>query len=83
MTNIGKCPCEQCILLAICRHKEYTMLFIECSIIANHVADKNRQDDEDIRIKLVEQLETTLNPTKWKYDYYPAENSKHKLIMSK
>jgi len=31
--NNEKCPCEECILIPICRHKPYFQLLDECSLL--------------------------------------------------
>jgi len=41
-----KIPCEECILLAICKNKDYVDLLEDCSIIYNILYDhtKHRKD---------------------------------------
>lgn len=76
-----KCPCEECISLAICRHKQFAIIFHQCSIIEDHVTGFNEEGKRDAT--LIEQLEKTLNPTLWTYDYYQSKNFKYKLVLNK
>lgn len=32
------CPCEQCISLAMCKHRQYDILIKHCHIIREHIA---------------------------------------------
>lgn len=67
MTNI-KYPCEECICIPICRHKKYTDLVRNCSILISTLyVDKkliigNRRSsfNRDILI-----LEATIKPVSW------------------
>jgi hypothetical protein len=31
------CPCERCVVLAICKHKDYRDLMDECELVRNHL----------------------------------------------
>lgn len=61
----NKCPCEECISLAICRHKEYKNLFHNCSIINDHI--RAHRDPEYRNAERIYELERILNPTNWAY----------------
>jgi len=41
----GKCPCEDCICISICKNKQIYYLFHDCSLITNYCRpfeDKNK-----------------------------------------
>jgi len=37
---MNKCPCKECIILAMCRHKSYRTLVIECSLLEKFLYGK-------------------------------------------
>jgi len=68
-------PCDNCICVPICRHKTYSKLFDDCSLLYRHI-DVKSQDIGDtsyitvdivhcnhVRFRYV--LQTYLNPTTW------------------
>ena len=72
-----KCPCKECICLAVCKHKNYTAMLNECIMINNYLYDNIesfksktpryadwRVDDFDKRI--VKAIDS-LKPSKWKF----------------
>lgn len=56
-------PCEECMLLPICRHKNAGPLLEDCSLLTDWQPEISRPLDRD-GSKLF-QLEATLKPTKW------------------
>lgn len=63
MNTEKTCPCEGCISLAICRHKDYYDLFQQCIIIREIDPYYNRPMNRD-RV-FTRLLFKTLNPTEW------------------
>ena len=61
-----KCPCENCVCLPVCRHKEYSNLFIDCSLIREYIPDHNlvfmRSWDH------IYHLEEIMKPTRWGFE---------------
>jgi len=79
--TIEKCPCEECISLAICRHKVYGKMFSECSIIKAYIP--NHSIESERNPYRVTQLEKALKPTRWTYDYCRDLNPVYKMILNK
>ena len=77
-------PCEQCISLAICRHKSYLALFWDCSLL--RIYEPRYQEltgrNEDLILKLVSVLEPTLwsfKPEKVWDDIYVVRDKNSKF----
>jgi len=66
-----KCPCIDCVLIAICKYKTFIEVQNECSLLehhlyidmvdSNHVFSKKRADFNE-RVK---EVHDTLIPTRW------------------
>jgi hypothetical protein len=76
-----ECPCENCVCIPICRHKLYGFLFRDCSLIKDQIPYSN--DERKRNPDLLEQLEKTLNPTRWTYHWCPDIDQDHKLIVDR
>jgi len=62
MTN-QECPCKECILIPICRHREYYDLFEHCILVVNYIPNhRQRHIRNMIRIRRVFNM---INPSKW------------------
>ena len=62
------CPCGQCILIPICRHKEYYTIFEQCILISEYIPNhQHRHIRNMIRIRKVFKL---FNPDKWSVGPY-------------
>jgi hypothetical protein len=58
-----KCPCEDCLCVPICRHKNYTSLFYDCSLIDDYTREKPfKAKMSSPRVKILEDI---LKPSKW------------------
>jgi len=58
-----KCPCKECILLAICRNKSFIILFDDCSLLREFLPDPyaiGKAREEKVPL-----IESTLHPTLW------------------
>ena len=71
------CPCENCICLPVCRHKKYSRLFKDCSLIKEYIPFGNRKK------KYLYQIEEIMKPTCWrlkknKEGWYPLIMNKNK-----
>ena len=57
------CPCENCICISVCRHKQYMLLFQNCTILkefeSRHNIIEHRAQEKIIL------LEKVLQPTRW------------------
>ena len=80
--NNTTCPCEECICLVICKHKQFHKLFRECSTLYNYepqsdlVKLRNKH-----RLFLVQRI---LKPTIWEFGYVPNDlNQKHPSLYSR
>jgi len=60
-----KVPCEECISLAICRHKKYQVLVRECSELVKYVLNTS---GDRARIRDRNKLVSILKPTQWYVD---------------
>lgn len=72
-------PCEECICIAICKHKTYLNLFKDCSTLAEYIpaydfAGKNRQPK-------IEQLVEVLKPSLWQFLYDRSHTTDYKIIL--
>ena len=65
--NGVECPCENCICVAVCRHKPYDNLFQDCELLNDYEPSYksmySRNEDLITAIKMI------LNPTGWDYVY--------------
>ena len=59
--NCKECPCVECILVAICRHKSYDNLVKQCSILKPYVFEAKGEEHK----KSCRELVKTIKPTKW------------------
>ena len=58
-----KCPCEECILLAICRNKSLIVLFDDCSLLKEFLPSPYAIGKE--REEKMPLIESILHPTLW------------------
>lgn len=68
-------PCKDCICLAICRHKPYTNLLTDCSLLCNFINMHTEEIEGNlyITIDIINKntlyfrrlLQTHLKPTTW------------------
>jgi hypothetical protein len=56
-----KCPCEECLKVAVCRHKDYDRIIHSCIDLKEYVLG----DRKDHR-KRVKVFCSILNPVNWK-----------------
>ena len=71
-------PCKECMLIAMCRHKFYSKLFEDCSIIKGYIPNANCVPQRD-RDKIL-LLQSILKPSMWKYAYNSLHDSLHYLV---
>jgi len=57
-----KCPCEDCLCVPVCRHKNYFALFLGCCLIDKYVKKPN-DGTNHYTIKITQKI---LKPTLWK-----------------
>ena len=57
-----KCPCEECLKLAICRYKDYNTIVRECSDIHDYIVPDLERNYILGRIK---EIEKTIRPIHW------------------
>lgn len=58
-------PCEECITLAICRHKSFSKLLTECRLI--RALNEGRKRDRAGYFTLILAIEEAVKPTGWRY----------------
>ena len=63
MANTQICPCIDCILIPMCRHKTYISMIFQCSIVREYIPNYN-YIDEDNRLKLIT-IESAIQPITW------------------
>lgn len=71
-------PCDNCVCLAICRHKLYTKLLTDCSLLKHYinVETQNINGNLYMTIDIINGntssfrrlLQSYLNPTTWEVD---------------
>ena len=72
-----KCPCEDCISLAICRHKNYTNLVEGCILLLDTLYMRRMADAKyrkDGFVKKISSIDKCLKPTEWKLNYFPQSH---------
>ena len=60
--NYKDCPCIECILVAICRHRPYDKLARGCSILKPYIFRAKGIEHK----KSCRELVKAINPTKWR-----------------
>ena len=75
-------PCKNCVTLAVCRHKEYLDLFLDCKLISQFVPSYRKTRDYRHNEKIAE-LYNTLQSTKWflSIDGYILSSHRHNRDM--
>lgn len=65
------CPCKECLVMASCRLKSYSILIVECDKIRKYLSvyldsDGRKVGNIDQHHSNVPTFEKTLKPVKWK-----------------
>ena len=61
-----KCPCENCICVAICHFKEYGELIDNCSLVSKYLIEPRDMSHRPIdRLKKVKKI---IKPTLWNFE---------------
>ncbi|MHA1972871.1 MAG: hypothetical protein ACTSW1_07755 [Candidatus Hodarchaeales archaeon] len=81
MKRKKKCPCIDCICVAICRNKPFYKLFLGCSIAEAYHRDW-RVVDGGKHSDVIFEFQEALNPTEWFYNFDLDENYKYIPIMT-
>jgi len=75
------CPCEECLLIPLCKHKKYQQLFKECEDVYGYVFGRSNTITEFSKqegtISVVPQLckvSETISSVKWNIDQFGALN---------
>lgn len=63
MSNISRCPCDNCITVAICRHKSFSDV-IECPLVKEFIRGYSMEMLWECRTE----IQKTLKPTRWMVD---------------
>lgn len=61
----NSCPCDGCVCIPVCRHKSWSNLIYQCSLIYNYINSYTSYDGV-FYYKLV--MEEILKPTEWRLD---------------
>ena len=75
------CPCNECITLAICRHKRFLEIFNNCYMIAEYIPNYN-QIHERNEYKIIH-LEQIMRPTLWKFEFDKQFSSRYIVFERK
>lgn len=75
------CPCEQCICLAICRHKRYLNMFRDCDIL--RIYEPHYQSVTRRTAVRIINIVRILEPTIWKYVLYKHFNDHYMVVDAK
>jgi len=78
-----KCPCKECLLIPVCRHKHYSKLLNDCYIIRNSLyikANPTFNNRKSSYVNYVESVETCIKPKRW---YLQIDNNGFGYIMTK
>jgi hypothetical protein len=87
-------PCNNCLLIPICRNKYYTKLNLECSILHEFLYFKSDSHIRERRPSFIQRavkLSTTMNPSKWRimnksdmvYLYYRTVDEKGAFMIDR
>lgn len=63
---MNKCPCENCLLVSICRNKTYLQLVKECSLLKVYLYKKNEITLSTRKINFHEKAKITISILKAK-----------------
>ena len=80
---MNKCPCEQCICIPICRHKDYYTLVSSCHLVKTELfydAEADNQFRHRWFSRSIVNIEKYLKPMLW---YVDVENSGYAVIRRK
>lgn len=58
-----KCPCENCVCIAICKQKVFIDLILDCQLVDEFTADDENRGRARARVRL---LHEKLQPARWK-----------------
>jgi len=75
-----KCPCEDCISMAICRHKHYMDLFDDCILLRDHIRLHDIATHRSGR--KVYELQRILKPTIWVFKFDKEYHRTFPLVFS-
>jgi hypothetical protein len=75
MINIVKCPCEECLIVPICRHKTIHQIYGCCDSIVKYLALDQRQHEQ--HMKKFPIFYEILRPTTWSYTRWNKTHSKY------
>ena len=56
------CPCEKCVCQAICRHKLWIDLILDCQLVDEYTADDENRERARERVRIVNR---TIKATRW------------------
>lgn len=59
------CPCDRCVCIPVCRHKNWTNLIYQCPLIFNYIKSHTSHDGVFYYRLVIEEI---LKPTEWKLD---------------
>ena len=61
-----ECPCIDCICIPVCRHRSFSEIIRNCSIVCEYENTHMERNGEEYFISLLE-MERVLKPTNWSY----------------
>jgi hypothetical protein len=78
-----KCPCEDCLCIAICKHKEYAYLVHDCITVWKYITNIPLTTFEDDPYKInpyLVRVFNTLRPDKWIIRDYHGTNKDLSIV---
>jgi len=69
-----KCPCEDCLMIPICRHKTIYEIYESCNPIVKYLDLQTKQ-----HMKKFPVFYKILRPTTWSYGRWNKNHSKYKM----
>ena len=75
-----KCPCENCICIAVCRHKPYFQLFQKCILLRIYEPAYNVREQRDVT--RIEAIYKILKPREWIYVYRSMERNHSGYVVT-
>ena len=78
-----KCPCEDCICIPVCRHKDYYALITSCHLVKTELFYRGKVDNAFRHrwfSRAIVDIEKCLKPMSW---YVNVENSGYAVIRKR
>ena len=81
MINIMKCPCEECLLIACCRHKTFYEIYT-CDPLTHYLGINTNEKTKDHIKQHIQNFPIfyeILKPSRWTYKKWSKGHLKYKI----